>query len=236
MKRHVLCALDTADPEIALGHVRRLKDHVGGFKIGHALTLSRGLEVISMLQDAGARRVFLDLKFHDIPSVVGLAVREATRRGVWMLTVHAAGGRAMMQAAAEEAGAVAEEDRPCVVAVTVLTSLDEDALRSDLAIGRTVEEHMLSLSRLAMDNEMDGVVCSPREVAPLRRALGSKAILVTPGIRPADSALGDQARTGDPVTALLDGADYLVMGRALLTHADPARLLGEIAAGAPHAA
>lgn len=225
MNRQIVAALDTADVAEAVGHVRRLAPHVGGFKIGHALTLHRGLDVVTELQDAGAKRIFLDLKFHDIPSVVGLAVREAARRGVWMLTMHVAGGRAMMQAAAEEASMVPEESRPCLLGVSVLTSLDDRALREEIGVDATVEEQMLRMSRLAIENELDGVVCSPREVAMLRGALGGGPMLVVPGVRPAGSATGDQKRTGDPATAIADGASYLVMGRALVNHPDPAALL-----------
>ena len=221
MNRRIIAALDTADVAEAVGHVRRLAPFVGAFKIGHALTLSRGLDVVTELQDAGAKRIFLDLKFHDIPSVVGLAVREATRRGVWMLTMHVAGGRAMMQAAVEEAAVVPEHERPCLLGVTVLTSLDEHALREDLGVGRSVSDHMLAMSRLAIDNELDGLVCSPREISLLRGTLGSGPLLVVPGIRPAGAATGDQARTGDPLQAQHDGASYLVMGRALVGHPDP---------------
>ena len=133
----------------------------------------------------------------------------------------------MMQAAVEEAAAVAEESRPCLLGVTVLTSLDDRALRDELGVGRSVEEQMLAMSRLAIENELDGVVCSPREVALLRSSLGTGPLLVTPGVRPTGSATGDQARTGDPLTAQRDGASYLVMGRALVGHPDPESVVRE---------
>lgn len=220
MNRHVICALDTADLEEALSTVRRLKDHVGAYKVGHALTLSHGLDVVDRLRDAGAARIFLDLKFHDIPNSVAIAVREAARRGVWMMTVHISGGPAMLTAAMEQARAYDETVRPLVVGVSVLTSLDEHILQTDLGVHRTLEEHMVYLSKLAIDLELDGVVCSTHEIKPIRQAIGHHGVIVTPGIRLPDAEIHDQKRTGDPHGALADGADYLVIGRALTASKD----------------
>jgi orotidine-5'-phosphate decarboxylase len=222
--RRIICALDATDLAEAQRITRRLAPHVGAFKVGHALTLQHGLDIVPRLQDAGARRIFLDLKFHDIPNSVALAVREAAKRGVWMLTLHIAGGRAMLTAAVEEAGTFGEDHAPMLIGVSVLTSLEERFLTNDLAITRTIEEHMVSLSQLAMDCELDGVVCSPGEVAPIRKAIGHGCI-VTPGIRFADSESHDQMRTGTPQQALADGADYLVVGRLLTGADDPEAVL-----------
>ncbi|HSI72610.1 MAG TPA: orotidine-5'-phosphate decarboxylase [Fimbriimonas sp.] len=217
MIRQVICALDTSNVDEAIGTVKKLSGHVGAFKVGHALTLPNGLSVISRLRDAGASRIFLDLKFHDIPNSVALAVREAARHGVWMMTLHIAGGPSMMTAAVEETRCYNEDERPLLVGVSVLTSLDQNILTNDLAVDRTIEEHMVHLSKLALECDMDGVVCSPQEVKALRTAFGHKGVIVTPGIRLSQGDTHDQKRTGDAGQALADGADYLVVGRAL-TH------------------
>ena len=212
--RKVICALDTGILDEAIDITRRLSPFVGAFKVGHALTLQHGLDVLDSLKGAGANRVFLDLKFHDIPNSVALAVREATKRGVWMMTLHISGGEAMMSAAVEEARAHADEVGPLLVGVSVLTSLDERAL-GQLGVNRPLEEHMVELSQLAIRCGLDGVVCSPHEVASVRKALGHQGVIVTPGIRLQQGELHDQKRVGSATQALADGADYLVIGRAL---------------------
>lgn len=228
MNRHVVCALDTADLEEAKKVVRRLAPYVGAFKIGHALTLNYGLEVVERLREAGAGRIFLDLKFHDIPNSVALAVREACRRGVWMMTLHITGGPAMLTAAVEEANQCHEAERPLLVGVSVLTSLDQAILTNHLGVGRTVEEHMVYLSRLAIEQELDGIVCSPHEIKAIRAAIGPQAVIVTPGIRLASGETHDQKRVGDANQALADGADYLVIGRALVNHPDLMQALNHL--------
>lgn len=220
MVRQVICALDTGDLDEALRITRRLSKYVGCFKIGHALTLPHGLQVVERLKDAGAERIFLDLKFHDIPNSVALAVCEAAKHGVWMMTLHISGGPAMIQAAVEEANQCSIETRPLLVGVSVLTSLDQHTLTDQLGIQRDLEDHMIQLSRMAMDNELDGVVCSPNEVASIRAAIGH-GIIVTPGIRLAGGDRHDQVRTGDAASTLKSGADYLVIGRALINSDEP---------------
>jgi orotidine-5'-phosphate decarboxylase len=227
--RKIICALDTSDLDEAVRTIHTLRDRVGAFKIGHALTLNHGLAVVERLQEEGAARVFLDLKFHDIPNSVGLAVREAARRGAWMVTVHISGGPAMLNAAAEEARAFGD-DGPCVVGVSVLTSLDQHVLTDHLGVSRSVEEHMVYLSKLAVDCGLDGVVCSAHEVKPIRGALGRHGLIVTPGIRLGGHDTHDQKRVGDATTAIADGADYLVVGRALTGSPDPVAMLGQMAA------
>ncbi len=229
MLHKVVCALDTSDLAAAEGTVRRLAGRVGAFKVGHALTMPHGLDAIPRLQDAGATRVFLDLKFHDIPNSVALAVREAARRGVWMTTVHVAGGSAMLAAAMEEACAYAEGERPLVVGVGVLTSIDEAMLRGELGVARTVEEHLVALAGLASRADLDGMVCSPQEVAAVRRALGKERAVVVPGIRLGGGERHDQRRTGDPKAAVAAGASYLVVGRALAEAKDPEAVLAGLA-------
>ncbi len=218
--RKIICAIDTGNLQEAIRWIRKLSPMVTRFKIGHALTLPYGLDVIAQLQDAGAEKIFLDLKFHDIPNSVALAVREAAKHNVWMMTLHTAGGPAMMTAAVEEARSHGEEQAPNLVGVSVLTSLDQHVLTDHLGVQRTVEEHMVYMSKLALDCGMDGVVCSAHELKPVRAALGHNGIIVTPGIRVAQGESHDQKRVGTPQQALADGADYLVIGRALTDSPD----------------
>lgn len=226
--RKVICALDTTDLHEAVALTRKLSPHVGAFKIGHALTLPFGLDVIPRLQDAGATRIFLDLKFHDIPNSVALAVREAARQHVWMLTLHVAGGPAMMTAAVEEARSFGEDQAPNLVGVSVLTSLDQHVLSDHLAITRSLEEQMVYLSKLAVDCGLDGVVTSAHELKAVRAAVGKTPMLVAPGIRLPNQDHGDQIRVGSAAQALEDGADYLVIGRALTDAANPEEALAAL--------
>lgn len=226
-KHRVICALDTGDLSEAISTVHRLKDYCGAFKIGHGLTLPHGLDVIDRLQDAGAERIFLDLKFHDIPSSVGIGVREAAKRGVWMLTLHLSGGPAMMVAALEEAKAHGAVQRPMLVGVSVLTSLNQHDLTDHLGSPRTIEEHMVYLSKLGVECGLDGVVCSVHEAAAIRREIGH-GVIVTPGIRAVSGEVHDQSRIGDGQDALEAGADYLVIGRALTASSDPMAALASL--------
>lgn len=226
--RKVICALDTGDINEALDITRRLATKVGAFKVGHALTLPHGLDVLDRLRDAGAERIFLDLKFHDIPNSVALAVREAAKRGVWMITIHIAGGPAMITAAAEEAKAYDDASAPLLVGVSVLTSLDEHVLRDFMGVPRTVEEHMVALSKEGCEHGLDGVVCSAHEVKAIRQAIGHSGVIVTPGIRLSSGETHDQKRVGEATEALADGADYLVIGRALTSSPDVDAALGQM--------
>lgn len=229
MVRKVICALDTSDIEEAKAITRRLSPYVGAFKVGHGLTLPHGLGVIDQIQDAGASRVFLDLKFHDIPNSVALAVRESAKHGVWMMTLHISGGPAMMTAAAEEAHFLPEDERPLLMGVSVLTSLDQHVLTDHLGINRSVEEHMVHLSSLAVDCGLDGVISSPHEVESIRAKIGHEGVIVCPGIRAAQgSDTHDQKRVGTAQQAICDGADYVVIGRALTASDDVERTLVEL--------
>lgn len=227
MRRKIICAIDTGDLQEALSTVKKFAPYVGAFKIGHALTLPHGLSVIDKLQDAGADRIFLDLKFHDIPNSVALGVREAAKHNVWMTTVHISGGPAMLTAAVEEAHEFSDETAPLIVGVSVLTSLDEHVLNDHLGVTRGLEEHMVALSKLGVDCGLDGVVCSTWEVEAIRRQIGH-AIIVTPGIRAASHDSHDQQRVGDAKTALSCGSDYLVVGRVLTECNDPEEALSSL--------
>lgn len=221
MERRVIAALDLGNIDDAITVTKRLVPHVGAFKVGHALTLNYGLSVIDRLQEAGAQRIFLDLKFHDIPNSVALAVREAAKHGVWMMTVHISGGPAMMAAAVEEARMAEENERPLIVGVSALTSLDQHVLTDHLGIQRSITDHMCYLSQLAVDCGLDGVVTSPQEVTAVRNAVGHTGLVVTTGIRMPGTGVQDQVRVGTARQAVECGSNYLVIGRSLVERADP---------------
>jgi len=230
----IFVALDTPELERAAGLARALRGTVGGLKIGKELFTAQGPQGVRAV--AGGARLFLDLKFHDIPNTVAGAVRAATRLRPFVLNVHASGGAAMMRAAAEAAREAAVEmdaPRPLVIAVTVLTSFDDADLE---AVGQRgpVTEQAKRLAALTQECGLDGVVCSPREIEVLRRQCGPDFVLVVPGIRPAWAASGDQKRIMTPAEALSAGADYLVIGRPITGQNDPAaaarRVAEEIAA------
>lgn len=221
MTNQIIVALDTSDLDEALQLTESLSEHVCAFKVGHALTLPHGLRVLNQLREAGADRIFLDLKFHDIPNSVALAVREATERGVWMMTLHTVGGPAMMVAAVEEAHIPDEPEEPLLVGVSVLTSLDEHVLQDHLGVKRSLPEQMSYMSKLAVECGLDGVVCSPQEVKMVRETIG-KGVIVVPGVRLHKAGINDHQRTGTPRQALEDGADYLVVGRAITSASSPA--------------
>ena len=228
MNTHLIAAIDTPDVNEAIETVRRLRDHVFAFKIGHALVLPNGLGIIDTLRDSGAYRIFLDMKFHDIPNSVALGVYEAARHGVWMMTVHASGGVAMMAAAVEAVRDANPEIPPCLVAVTVLTSVDERTLNEQMGVSRTVQEQVLHLAKQAVTSDLDGVVCSGSDVEMLRKELGHEPILVTPGIRPVGGSVDDQKRVSTGGEALRLGANYLVVGRALTSAEDPEKALAAL--------
>lgn len=228
----LIVALDVSSAEAGAKLATKLDGHVGAFKVGLENFSAEGPVLVRFLTSRGAK-VFLDLKFHDIPNTVRAAAREAAALGVAMLNVHASGGRKMMEAAREgaELGArqVSGGKRPLVLAVTVLTSLGQDDL-SAMGIAGTEEEVVVRLARMARAAGLDGVVASPREIAALRRALGPDFVIVTPGIRPASSDLNDQVRIATPAIAIQAGASYLVVGRPITAAADPAAAADAIVA------
>lgn len=221
VKSRLIAALDTSSLDEARELVGRLAPFVGAYKVGHALTLAHGLSVLEKLRAEGAERIFLDLKFHDIPHSVGLAVAEAEAAGVWMTTIHASGGRAMVQAAAAAKGGVS------LMGVSALTSLSDEELRSEAGVSRGATEHLTHQAEWGLKAGLDGMICSVHECASLR-ARHPEAILVTPGIRAAGAETGDQTRVATGGAALAAGANYLVIGRALTGAADPRQALADL--------
>jgi len=223
----VLVALDYADPAAALALAGRLDPRECGVKVGKELFVSGGPGVVRTLAERGFN-VFLDLKFHDIPNTVAQACAAAARLGVWMMNVHAAGGRAMLRTAREAVDAAQPRaKRPLLIAVTVLTSLDDEALR-ETGVDSGARTQALRLARLARECALDGVVCSAREAPSLRAECGPDFALVTPGIRPAGADAHDQARIVTPEEAIRNGATFLVVGRPITAASDPIAALAAI--------
>lgn len=218
-KDRLIVALDVPSAVAARELAARLRGTCRWVKVGLELYLAAGSAMVEELTAQGFS-VFLDLKFHDIPNTVAGAVRSAASMGASLLTVHAAGGPAMLRAASE-AGA-ATKNAPQLLAVTVLTSMDRAQL-SAIGIETTPADQVLRLARMAVDAEMRGLVCSPEEVALLRRELGAEPRLVVPGIRPAGVAVGDQKRIATPADAIHAGASQLVVGRPITQAGDPAK-------------
>ena len=218
----LIVALDFNTAEAASQMTDKLRGRVGMFKVGMEAFTSEGPMLARYLVDSG-EKVFLDLKFLDIPNTVKGACRAAAKMGVTMLNIHALGGKKMMRAALEGAteGASGDRSRPLVLAVTILTSLAAEDLE-DLGISGPPESAVLRLARMARSEGLDGVVASAREVSALRRECGPDFVIVTPGIRPVGAAANDQSRTATPKVALDAGASYLVVGRPITGASDPA--------------
>lgn len=217
----IIVALDYAEAKSALNLVAQLDPNLCRLKVGKELFTAAGPQLVETLAGKGFG-VFLDLKFHDIPTTIAKACEVASKLGVWMLNVHASGGLAMMQAARK--GVTKSGHKPLLIAVTVLTSMDQAAL-NQIGINGSVEEQVLRLTRLTKDAGLDGVVCSAQEAAVIRSTLGSapgkEFCLVTPGIRPANANADDQSRVVTPTDALRNGASYLVIGRPITQAPNP---------------
>jgi len=216
----ILVALDVPAADEAIALAERVRGAVGGVKIGSQLFTAAGPDIVRTLVSRGDR-VFLDLKFHDIPNTVAGAVASARALGVWMVNVHASGGPAMLEAARRAAGD--GPGRPLVIAVTVLTSLDAATLGA-VGVGASPMDHVVRLARMAAAAGLDGVVASPQETRAIRDACGPGFLVVTPGIRGASAGtpgLDDQKRTLTPIEAVRAGSSYLVVGRPITAASDP---------------
>ncbi|GDY27916.1 orotidine 5'-phosphate decarboxylase [Agarivorans sp. Toyoura001] len=221
----VLVALDYADLDQCMAFVEQLEPGSCRLKVGKEMFTLFGPHLVESLHKRGFE-VFLDLKFHDIPNTVAKAVVAAAELGVWMVNVHASGGRRMMEAA-KAALAPYGDKRPKLIAVTVLTSMDESDLL-DLGIELSPQQQVERLASLTKQCGLDGVVCSAHEARALKSLLGEEFALITPGIRPTGSAQGDQRRVMTPVEAIAAGSDYLVIGRPITQAASPAAVLTQI--------
>ncbi|MBL8167403.1 MAG: orotidine-5'-phosphate decarboxylase [Acidobacteria bacterium] len=224
IRNPIVVALDVDTPAQALSLVETLRGRVGMFKIGKQLFTAAGPDIVRRVQALG-ERVFLDLKFHDIPNTVAKAGIEAARMGVSIFNVHALGGTQMLRAVAEAVTETAERERmprPLILGVTILTSHTQDSL-TEIGIEKDLETEVVQLASLCQTAGIDGVVASPQEIVPIRRAVPqTDFVILTPGVRPAGAALNDQSRVMTPADALRAGATYLVIGRPITAAAAPA--------------
>jgi orotidine-5'-phosphate decarboxylase len=210
----LIVALDVNNREEAIEKINLIGPDVGFYKIGLELFVAEGPDIVKAVKDFG-KKVFLDLKYHDIPRTVERAVRSGAKLGVDLMTIHSIGGNAMIKAASE-AAAEFGENAPKILAVTVLTSLDESDLKDVGILSRTPAEQVRSAAYLAVASGANGLVCSPNEVGQLSRSLKKGTIFVTPGVRPSGASVGDQKRVATPADAVRNGATHLVVGRPIL--------------------
>lgn len=225
----IICAIDTTDTEHARELIAAVYPYVGAVKIGLEFFVANGARGVELLSDHHIP-IFLDLKFHDIPNTVARAIEATAGIDTFMMTVHTAGGRAMLQGAIDASMHVAEmtgKERPLIVGVTVLTSMDQMDLEM-IGMSHRLDAQVTRLADLAQSAQLDGVVCSPYEITMLREACGEDLVLVVPGIRPESANKDDQKRTLTPKEAMERGADYLVIGRPITAAADPASAAKEI--------
>ncbi len=228
-RERILVAIDTPDLTRAAALAQDLKGLVGGIKLGKEFFTAHGPDGARAV--ASGQPLFLDLKFHDIPNTVAGAIRASCHLHPLIVNVHASGGRAMMEAAAEAAREASEDleiERPAVIGVTLMTSLDDGDL-ADVGFKGPMEERVVALARLAQESGLDGVVCSAREIGAIRKACGPDFLLVVPGIRPAWAGSDDQKRIMTPAQAVAEGADYLVIGRPITGSGDPAAAARRVA-------
>ncbi len=221
-RERLIVAVDVEDAARALALASQLKGHAGVLKIGLELFCAEGPQIVRQLADQG-RKIFLDLKLHDIPNTVGKAVSRCAGLGVSFLTIHTSGGLVMMR----EAVRAAQDSGICLLGVSVLTSLDPEGLHQ-VGVPSSPRDQVLKLASLAQQAGLGGLVCSPQEVAAVRAQAGGYLRLVTPGIRPAGADKGDQSRIATPASALADGSDYLVVGRPITAAASPSKAASQI--------
>jgi orotidine-5'-phosphate decarboxylase len=223
----LILALDVADYNQAIELVEGFKDYIGIFKIGPELFISSGTKIVEDINKKG-RKVFLDLKFHDIPNTVSKSAVVVTKLGVHMFNVHTSGGLEMMRKCRDSVVEVCLKenlDRPKILGVTVLTSISKEVFLNELGIQQSLRNHVKNLASLALKADLDGVIASAKEASMIRSHCGKGFLIVTPGIRPSWTPPDDQKRTMTPKEAIKEGADYLVIGRGILQHADPMKAL-----------
>ena len=229
-KDRIILALDVPDYEEAIRIVYKFEEHIEIFKVGSELFTAVGPEIIKKINSMG-KKVFLDLKFHDIPNTVAKSAAAAARLGVFMFNVHTLGGLEMMRKAAEVIRKISLDEnieRPKLIGVTILTSIDQAALKDELGIAMRMGVQVKHLAGLAQRAGLDGVVASPLDADNIRSRFGKDFLIVTPGIRPSWASADDQKRMLTPREALRRGADYLVIGRAILSQPDPVSALKRI--------
>jgi orotidine-5'-phosphate decarboxylase len=223
----LILALDVSEHSYAIELVEKFKDYIDIFKVGLELFTSSGPKIVEDINKKG-KKVFLDMKFHDIPNTVSKAAIAATRLGVYMFNVHSSGGLEMMKKCRDNVVEICLKEnvkRPKILGVTVLTSLSREILRDELGIQHGLRTHVRHLSGLALRAGLDGVIASAREAETIRNHCGKRFIIVTPGIRPSWTPPDDQKRIMTPKEAIRGGADYLVMGRSILQHSDPLKAI-----------
>lgn len=226
-KEKLIIALDVSDAKQALSIVDMLGDYAGVFKVGFELFVSAGPKVVEDIHNKG-KKVFLDLKFHDIPNTVTKAALAASRLGVYMFNVHTSGGLEMMKRCRDSVSELCHKEniqRPRIIGVTVLTSINNEILKNEVGVYYSLKNHVKHLASLAQKAGLDGVVASPHEISMIKQHCGKDFLVVTPGIRPSWVPPDDQHRTATPKEALKNGADYIVMGRGILKQEDPIKAL-----------
>ncbi|MFH1001836.1 MAG: orotidine-5'-phosphate decarboxylase [bacterium] len=229
-RERLVLALDVDDFKKAEELVGKLSDYVGVFKIGSQLFTAEGAKVVDMVNEKGGK-VFLDLKFHDIPNTVARAAEVATKLGVSIFNVHTSGGYEMMKAAAEATAKTSQElgiRKPIILGVTLLTSINQEILEKEIGIKKRLKEQVVHLAKLAKAAGLDGVVASSWEIKEIRKACGEDFVILTPGIRPAGKSSDDQKRVMTPREAIKLGADFLVIGRPIRNAANPVEAAKQI--------
>lgn len=222
-RERLVLALDVDDFKTAEELVSGLGDYLGAFKIGNQLFTAEGPKVVDMVNKKGGK-VFLDLKFHDIPNTVARAAEVATKLGVSIFNVHTSGGYEMMRATAEATAKISQElaiKKPIILGVTLLTSINQEILEKEIGIKKRLEEQVIHLAKLAKASGLDGVVASSWEIQGIRKACGEDFVILTPGIRPGGDSPDDQKRIMTPGEAIKLGADFLVVGRPIRNAANP---------------
>jgi orotidine-5'-phosphate decarboxylase len=223
----LILALDVADHNQAIELVERFKDYIGIFKVGPELFIASGTKIVEDINEKG-KKVFLDLKFHDIPNTVSKSAVVVTKLGVHMFNLHTSGGLEMMKKCRDSVEEVCLKEnlnRPKILGVTVLTSISKEVFLNELGIQHSLRTHVKNLAALALKAGLDGVIASAKEASMIRNHCGKGFLIVTPGIRPSWTPPDDQKRTMTPREAIREGADYLVIGRGILQHADPLKAL-----------